>query len=331
MAPKSTSGQPSRKRGRKVVSSLGLEDAAESWFRLQRARGLSPYTIATRRKSLAKFTGWLVAEGRSEALAAITRRDVEDYLIEMRRAHTPESVLTYYSALQVFFRWCVAEEEIEYSPMAHIPQPETPDQPPTVLTEEEIAALLKTCAGKSFADRRDRAIFLLLIDTGMRLHEIGQLQLDMVDMAAQTLRIVGKGRRPREPHFEVVAAHALDSYLRARKRLVAEQPRYAPVEALWLGRFGALSDSGIYQVVRRRARAAGLHAVHPHLFRHGFAHYSLQAGMSEGSVARLAGWTPGSQMLHRYGASLAIERAQEDHKKFSPANRLAGKDKPPKR
>lgn len=331
MSPESTTQQKREKRVRrpqKVVSGLSIEEAAESWFRMQRALGRSPHTLLTRRQSLITFVAWLRAQGRPEALVMVTRGDIENFLIDQHAGYAPETVLTRYSALKTFFNWCIAEEEIEFSPMARVPKPQVPEQPPTVLTEEEIAALLKTCAGKSFEDRRDRALFILLIDTGMRLHEVTQLQLDMVDLEAGVLRIVGKGNRRRAPHFDVVAASALDAYLRARARYLAERPRLAGVAGLWVGHKGEMGDSGIYQMVRRRARQAGLDGVHPHLFRHGFADAWLAAGGTEGSLARLAGWTPGSKMLYRYGAAQAEKRAQEDHKKFSPANRLAGKDTP---
>ena len=61
---------------------------------------------------------------------------------------------------------------------------------------------------------------------------------------------------------------------------------------LWLGRRGRLMDSGILQVVRRRSRQAGLGKLHPHLFRHTFAHEMLSAGMQEGDLLdarRMAG------------------------------------------
>ena len=71
--------------------------------------------------------------------------------------------------------------------MARMRPPVVPEQPPPVLDVGQVQALLAACEGKSFADRRDAALVALLLDTGVRLAEITDVELADVDMRRQAL------------------------------------------------------------------------------------------------------------------------------------------------
>jgi integrase len=200
--------------------------------------------------------------------------------------------------------------------MAHMRTPRIPDRPVPVVADEDLRALLAACRGTSFTEVRDLALLRLMIDTGARLSEVTGLGLADLDLDARTVTVVGKGRRRRTIPFGPKSAEALAEYLRLRQLHPLNRER-----AVWLGAKGALTPSGVTQMLHRRCAQARIAPLHPHQFRHTAAHNWLAVGGSEGDAMRLFGWRS-REMLSRYGAALADERAQASYHRLSPAERL---------
>lgn len=295
-----------------------LQADLASFKRYLRAANRAPLTMTTYGKAVEALAVFLDAHGMPTEAASITREHVESYLVDlMDRGLKPATVAQRFRSLQQFFKWLHEEGEIKQSPMANMKAPLIPETPPPVLQEDEIRRLLKASEGTGLDERRDTAIIRLLLDTGMRRAEVAGLRVVDVDFDHDVALVMGKGRRPRSCPFGRRTAQALDRYLRVRGRHYASDSEW-----LWLGRKGRLGDTGIAQMLRRRAVEAGLdRRLYPHLFRHTFAHEMLSAGMQEGDLMHLAGWRS-RQMLGRYGASAASERAREAYKTLSPGDRL---------
>lgn len=280
-----------------------------------RAGNRSPRTERGYLEAVRLFAAFLKARGMPQDLAGIRREHVEAWIADLLSKWRPATAANRFRSLQQFFRWAVEEGEIKQSPMARMKPPTVPEEPPPVLTDAELRALLATCKGEGLASRRDLSLLRLLIDTGARLNEVASLTLDALDLRGGIVRVMGKGRRPRLLPIGAKTAKALDRYVRARAR----HPE-AESNALWLGHKGALTDTGIFQLVKRRGRQAGLE-IHPHQLRHTAAHRWMAAGGSESDLLAIAGWKS-RQMLQRYGASAATERAIAAHRRLGLGDEL---------
>jgi site-specific recombinase XerD len=282
-----------------------------------RARNLAPKTIKTYLEAAGQLVDHVTAAGVG-SMAEIERHHIEEFIAEQVETRSAATASVRFRALQQVFTWCLDEEELDVNPMAKMRPPIVPERPVPVLGEEQARALLKACAGSGFVMRRDTAIVRLFLDTGMRLSELAKLRVDEIDLDDNVAIVTGKGRRPRACPFGSRTAQALDRYVRARSR----HPQ-AGLPALWLGANGrsAMTDNGIAQMIRKRGREAGIEGLHPHTLRHTFAHAWLAEGGNEGDLMRLAGWKS-RQMLNRYGASAADQRAREAHRHHGLGDRL---------
>jgi site-specific recombinase XerD len=287
-----------------------------SSFRLHlAAEGKAAKTVRTYTEAVQWFAAaHLLQETGRTRWEEVRRQDVQEWMVWLLGRYSSAYASNQFRALQQFFKWLAAEDEIP-DPVAGLRPPHVPEQPVPVFNGDDLARLERACGGRSFQQRRDAAVIAVFRATRMRLSELAGIRYDPdeprrsdLDLWHREITVRGKGRKTRTVKISHDAARSLDRYIRVRAR---HAQAYRP--QLWLGinNRGPMTASGIYQVIARRGRQCGVE-VFPHRFRHHFSHTWLDRGGAEGDLMELNGWTS-PQMLRRYGASARSARARRSY------------------
>ena len=294
------------RRPKTPVRAASIERMRQSLSRTLRAEGRSEKTVYSYDLSARLLSDYLDADGKPTTID-VSRDDVREFIADQIIKNSPATALVRFKSLQQFFRHCVAEQELDASPMVGMSAPDVKEVPVPVVADDVLERLLKSRSGKPLGDRRDTAILRIFLDTGCRLAEVTNLRLSDVDLERQLVTVRGKGDRVRITTFGLKTAAALDRYLRQLER---ERPESLsePFGWLWVGRQGRMTTSGLTDVLHRMCDDAGVPRLHWHQLRHTFAHTWLAEGGTEGDLMALAGWRSRS-MLDRYAKSAQVERA----------------------
>ncbi len=281
-------------------------------------------TIVTYTLAVAQLGEFLEREGLPTDPTKVKREHLIDWMRYLQRpadeggrGAAPATANQRYRSISRFFKFLLDQGEIKESPMARMTPPKIPEKLVPVVKEADLKTLLRTLSGQDFESRRDKAIFSMFIDCGLRVSEMASLDMDQVDIEEREVTILqGKGRKPRRLRFTRETRQDLQRYLLRRRG----HP-HAEDAALWVGKRGRVTKSGVYRLVVRRCEAAGLGHVHPHALRHTLAHLYRVNGGDDDSLMKVMGWTS-REMLNRYGASVAEQRAADLHDKYSPRRGL---------
>src|SRR6266508_5281633 len=165
-----------------TTATVDISALLPSWQRSLRAARRSARTVQSYTESAEQLADFLVRKGMPTAVASIRREHVEAFVEDLDTRFKPATVGVRFRSLQQLFRWLLEEGEITSNPMERMRSPRVPEDPPAVLSDAELRALLRACEGSEATARRDSAILRVFIDTGARLSEVANLRLENVDL-----------------------------------------------------------------------------------------------------------------------------------------------------
>jgi integrase/recombinase XerD len=285
----------------------------EAFLRDRRAQNLSRNTVGFYREKLKTFSGYCEAHS-IKYISEITPPFLREFLIYLENeGHNSGGVHAYFRSVKAFLRWYWDETEPNYpNPISKVKAPKQASNILPPVDIDDIQSMLKTCR-TNFFGRRDRAIMLVLLDTGARANELLQINLADVDPITGEIRILhGKGNKSRLVYLGSLARKSLRSYLKMRND---RSP------ALFVNNDGErLGYRGLKMIMRRRADKAGVQVPSIHAFRRWFALQMLRNGADIFSLQGLMGHAD-IQVLRRYLAQTNSD-LKTVHEQASPVDRL---------
>lgn len=300
-------------------------DAWHSWARTMGTAGLSPRTTENRAESCAQFQEYLNEHHAGTGIIDATESQVADYLIHMGATRSKATQANRHRALRTFYNFLADREIVTRSPMAKLKicDPEYKQQP--VWTDEQLKQLLAACRPpkgrrRGFEDLRDEAVIRLWCEPGSpRLSELADMNREDADLSEAVARIRrGKGGRPRLVGMSSATAEALWLYCRARSK---HPHNPGDAGALWIGRKGPLTISGLARLLARRATMAGLPHINPHSLRNtAFSDFDSAGGSINDAMA-LFGWSHPDMAIH-YGKQARDIRAVAKAREMRRGDRL---------
>ena len=254
---------------------------------LKLERSMSPNTIAGYASDVRKYFEGLRRDGIAPADAGSD--EIAHYIETLVDAGvTKRSQARAISSVKALYRFLDAEGRLTENPCDKITAPKINPYMPTVLSVEEVLAILDAVDLSQPQGHRNRAILEVLYSCGLRVSELVNLKISDLFFDEQFIRVFGKGSKQRLVPIGEPAIRAIRLYREIRD---AEPVQKAAEDILFLNqRGGKLTREMIFHIVREATAAAGVRKnVSPHTFRHSFATHLVENGADLRVVQQMLG------------------------------------------
>lgn len=295
---------------------------AGAYIRDLEARNASLATIKTYEQSFATFRAFLIDVGGSQDLAKLTSDMVRAYQIWLRETPLPRvykgttlrsigGVHTKVRQLRALVRFGEAEGIITHR--VKVTEPRLPERPFEVFSESDLRSIFSSryLVGSSEGAIRNRALFGLLLDTGLRVAEAAHLELCDLYLEDRLVRVTGKGDKTRFVPFSPLVATRLEEWLQVRRDVP--------------GTVFELKVGGFHALVRALTKATGINC-HCHRWRHTFATLALKQGMDPFTLKRILGHTRIETTL--IYVNMSTDDVRDKHDQFSPLTAFEARQQP---
>ncbi|MBC7264763.1 MAG: tyrosine-type recombinase/integrase [Chloroflexi bacterium] len=299
------------------------------------AEGKQVTTMRWYMGKLKVFVNYLQAQNLPTSATEITTTHLRAFLVHLRenvkadennpmkptqdKQLSPKTIQGYARTLKVFFSWLAREGYLRDDLGRLLKIPSAPKVIVETLSDSQIKQLLSTVDCRTPRGFRDYCIILVLLDTGVRLSELVNLQLKDLDLERGVFKVMGKGAKERLVPFGAKVKTALWKYVHKFR----PEPFHPNIGNLFLQSNGQpLTSDQVYRLIRNYARTAGIEGVRcsPHTLRHTFAKNFLINGGDLFTLQKILGHS--SLDVVRIYVELTSEEVQVQHRRYSPVDWL---------
>ncbi len=263
------------------------------------ATNLAP---STQEKYLRDLNAWIAFAGA--APAGWTRQRAQDFYVHLTKTQKlrPQSANRLMASVAFASRWrahLANQPELDFVKV--MKGKGARKLPKHALEEAQARALLDTCALDTAIGKRDFALMVLALETGMRVMSLVAARVDNISMGTKVrpfpaIAIIekGSGGEPRDVPLSDTAVAALAPWrdfirISCRTKGPMFQPIHRGIGSQPVLSDRALSQSAIKLILSQRGVAAGIGHVNPHMFRHTFVTWRMAAGLAPHEVAAVTG------------------------------------------
>ena len=293
------------------IQTVTLSSALEKFLIAKRAQRLSDHTLRDYRNTFKKFVRFV---GEDCDINRLDSSIIASFLAEANNV-SKKTILNYHTGLSSFWNYLVEVGVVENN-IVRLVKPPRPDERQILpFTRQDVVAILGATKDRQY-EIRDRAIILLLLDTGVRSDELCSLKLKNISLDNSRIVVKGKGDKERKLPICDATHDALQLYIKAR-RLNKTKDYNAHIFMTSAGK--AINRAGLLNLMGRIGIRSDVPNCHPHRFRHTFAIQFLRNGGNVYTLQALLGHTT-LDMVKRYLA-IAQTDLERDHDRASPVKR----------
>lgn len=222
-------------------------------------------------------------------LETLAQTDIEEFLYGLHEVGiSPSSQKRILVGIRSFYKFLRLEGALANDPTELIDAPKLGEHLPTVLTIQEVDAMIAAADVSTCDGQRNRAILETLYSCGLRVSELTDLRISNLFEKEHYILVYGKGRKQRIVPISESALNEIHNYFQFRYELDVK-PGFQ--DHVFLNRFGrALSRMMVFNIVKRYAQEAGVQKeISPHTLRHTFATHLLEGGANLRAIQMMLG------------------------------------------